>query len=518
MQTFRVMFYHSTEPNHMHDHPFEAIKNGMPLIFMAGGLLDKLGGKTLPGRCKTIKEARKKIQRILNDDWKLIESIRKSQMILLEPIKFENCIDAWRIGLDKILSNLETTQLRDAEIKANTFVKKKRIGVIIPVGYRGGTLRGAKLVAEAIFLGSQKAGEEVEVILGHLDLPDLYSDEDFLDMPIEIKLRPYKWKIIDKTTAECSILYSKIECNLHNSYYQIPDDGINYFLDCDLLIIISDRLEHPLLPIRPYVLIVYDYLQRYENFLSQEINQKFINAAHNAEKIFVITEFTKQDALQFAKLPESKVVKLPILIPDYNRINLNKNKDISNPYFLWTTNTAIHKNHENAFKALKIYYEELSGKLKCFVSGVNTDTLLTSLCLELKSLPKILNSSPLFKKNFEILGEMSEYQYWNTLFNSEFLWHPSKIDNGTFSVIEAAFLGVPSLSSYYPAIREVDEQFYLNLMWIDAFNPMDMAQKLKKMEIEAGNRRLLLPSQKDLSNNLVENLSPQYWNIIKDCL
>ena len=61
MRQMRLMFYHSTEPNHVHYHPFEAVRVGMPLVFMAGGMLDRLGGENLPGRCKTVREARDKI-------------------------------------------------------------------------------------------------------------------------------------------------------------------------------------------------------------------------------------------------------------------------------------------------------------------------------------------------------------------------------------------------------------------------------------------------------------------------
>lgn len=43
-----VMYYHSTNKRHVHYHPFEAVKCGLPLIFMGGGLLDKLGGKIFP--------------------------------------------------------------------------------------------------------------------------------------------------------------------------------------------------------------------------------------------------------------------------------------------------------------------------------------------------------------------------------------------------------------------------------------------------------------------------------------
>ncbi len=79
MRQLRVMFYHSTERNHVHYHPFEAIQAGMPLVFMAGGLLDTFGGIDLPGRCRDSKEAREKVARILDGDRRLIDDIRRSQ-------------------------------------------------------------------------------------------------------------------------------------------------------------------------------------------------------------------------------------------------------------------------------------------------------------------------------------------------------------------------------------------------------------------------------------------------------
>jgi len=62
----------------------------MPLIFMAGGMLDRFGAIGLPGRCDTITEARQKIQRVLSEDRKLISDIKQSQGRLLEPMKIRN--------------------------------------------------------------------------------------------------------------------------------------------------------------------------------------------------------------------------------------------------------------------------------------------------------------------------------------------------------------------------------------------------------------------------------------------
>ena len=73
------MLYHSQEPRHIHYHPIEAMRNGMPVLFMAGGMLDYLGGKKLPGRCKNIKEARKKIHKLSKNNKYFIRRVVKAQ-------------------------------------------------------------------------------------------------------------------------------------------------------------------------------------------------------------------------------------------------------------------------------------------------------------------------------------------------------------------------------------------------------------------------------------------------------
>lgn len=519
MREMRVMFYHSSEPNHIHYHPFEAIRAGMPLVFMAGGILDRFGGVDLPGRCTTIKEARKKIKRILNDDWDLIDAIRKSQVCLLEPMKPENCESAWRKGFQRILAILEKTKTK----KPVANIPKTRIAVIVPIGYRGGSLRGAKMLAQAIQLGSQQANQEVEVVFAHLDDPTCYPDEEFADLPVIIKRRPYQWQLLQLDEAYQTMVYAGLEQQMISNIYQVPNDGINQLIDCDLWVIVSDRLEHPLLPIRPYVLMVYDYLQRYESFLPQAINQQFINAARNAQQVFVTTEFTRQDAIQFAGLPSRKVCKLPMLASNFSKLvssskvlkecNLNRHS-----YFLWTTNLAAHKNHENALRALRIYYEELDGQLGCHVTGVDTKDIFKSDLPHLKYLREIVATSSILKRQLKLLGELPDITYQNELINSAFLWHAGRIDNGTFSVVEAAHFGVPALSSDYPAMREINSQFELNLTWMDAYSPNDMAKQLKFMESEFSAIKKSLPSSKQLDNQSIEKLAASYWGAVRECL
>ncbi|UEM18196.1 glycosyltransferase (plasmid) [Bradyrhizobium barranii subsp. barranii] len=514
MRELRVMYYHSTERNHIHYHPFEAVQSGMPLVFLAGGLLDALGGINLPGRSKTPKEARRKIERILSGDRRLIDDIRRSQQRLLEPMKTESCEADWRRGLERVLD-----KLKESVFPRPLTNKPKRIAVILPTTYRRGRFRSAKLLARAISKGARACGDDVEVVFGYLDDAACYPNEALADLPASIKRRPYKWRILSHAEAARACKFAGIEGALANQTYLVPDDGINQFTDCDLWIVISDRLSFPLLPARPYLLMVYDYLQRYQGLLDNVTNRKFLARAHAAEAVMVTTAFTADDARQFAGVPVKKIKRVPMLAPDFQAIGnparLTRN---TARFFIWTTNLAPHKNHENAFKALRLYYDNYHGALECRVTGADTKDLLKRDASYLKMLGDIRRSSPAFKQQLSIEGELPDQTYWATLARAAFLWHPARIDNGTFSVVEAAHLGVPALSSDYPAMREIDEQFALHLAWMDQDDPEDMARQLKHMEADFEIARRHLPRAEELASQAFDKHAGAYWSVIKGYL
>lgn len=394
-----------------------------------------------------------------------------------------------------------------------------RIAVILPIGYSGGSLRGAKLLAEALLIGSRRASEAAEIVFAHTSDSKLYADAEFEDMPKEIRRREFSWKHLDKFSAKRAMTYAgQPEWDPSFDHYASPDDGMKQFLDCDLWVIVSDRLALPLLPIRPYVLMVYDYLQRYVNIMQNKHDYMFLHAAHNAKAIFVTTEFTKSDALNYAGISAERVVKVPMLAPDFSNCVVEFNKESRSDYFIWTTNSALHKNHENALRALTAYYENHQGRLKCLVTGTQSDTLLTGKLPHVATPSAIIQSCRVLQRNLIFSGELATHDYQQKLAKSAFLWHPGKIDNGTFSVVEAAHFGVPALSSNYPAMREINNQYRLNLTWADPTGTVEMAKMLKFMEDNSESLRLQLPGRDGLATQSVEALSSAYWGAIKHSL
>ncbi len=108
--------------------------------------------------------------------------------------------------------------------------------------------------------------------------------------------------------------------------------------------------------------------------------------------------------------------------------------------------------------------------------------------------------------------------YIRELSEARFLWHPTQIDNGSFSVVDAAYLRIPALSSDYPAMHEIDGQFGLGLAWSPSDDPRRMASALKWMEDNVEERRSLLPSREDLEKHSVDAFADQYWSVVRECL
>ncbi|WP_245271411.1 glycosyltransferase [Mesorhizobium sp. LSJC264A00] len=513
MREMRVMYYHSREPRHIHYHPFEAVRAGMPLVFMAGGMLDKLGGVGLPGRARTGDEARSKIQRLLQGDDRLIEEIRTSQHVLLDPMRPEKLEDTWRRNLTHVVERLQVSSASQIAVRT----RKKRIAIILPIVYRGGTLRAAKLLAEAVSRGSEQAGESAEVVLLHLDQPSAYSAKDWSDLPPSVTTRTFNWWVLDKAEAKTAMMFDgHSDWNPVYEKYLVVDDGIMQLGDCDLWVVISDRLSLPILPMRPVMLTVFDYLQRH--YRVSDLDEQILLANRLAKHVLVTTEFTRQDALQYAGIDPRRVTKVPMLVPGRGQATRQRNEGDEGTHFIWTTNLAAHKNHRRALAALQLYYETYQGKLSCHVTGFGSSEILKSQLPHLEGLNRVVAGSRALRQKVRFLGELSDEAYRRELAAAAFLWHPTELDNGTFSVIEAAHYGVPSLSSDYPAMREMDGQFQLGLSFMDQEDPEDMAAQLHEMELNLAERRHSLATEKHLEEQGVEHLASSYWRVVRELI
>ena len=94
-----VFVYSSSEPRHLHYSPLEAMVVGTPVVYLNGGLIDRLAGTTLPGACANVAEMKTKAQRLIGGDRELAEAIRSSQGRVLETFAPEVVRRQWAAAL-----------------------------------------------------------------------------------------------------------------------------------------------------------------------------------------------------------------------------------------------------------------------------------------------------------------------------------------------------------------------------------------------------------------------------------
>lgn len=414
------------------------------------------------------------------------------------------------------------------------------IAVILPETYRGGTLRGALNIVRMLAIGAQKEQDALKLTFGHVDCEDIYSDNDFIELKnMGIEVRPFKREKLSaihmdeyyKAISTTSELDKKEE-------YIIFNDGVANFEDADFWLIISDRVGGAIPPHRKYAVVVYDYIQRYvpeifgknikdkPNWLQYEVYAKFTREAN-----FVIctSNQTRRDCINYAGASSTDVYHFPMEFDPVQsnvRLTIKRQNTQDEPYIIWTTNSTQHKNHLNVIRGLEEYFSKNgTSQLQVVMTGVYTHLFDVAGKDDPhyndeypQRVRQELLGSPNLKNRIKIKGNLADSEYVELLMNASWLLHGAIYDNGTFSLLEAAWLGVPSISSIYPAISEQCQNFNLDVVGFDPHVPTSLALALKKCLPERELWVAKLPSQEVLKKQTYHNIAIEYWSKLKHAI
>jgi hypothetical protein len=94
-----VFVYPSSEPRHVHYSPLEAMVVGTPVLYLKGGLIDRLANTDLPGACADLGEMKTKARRLMEGDPGLAEAIRCYQGRVLETFAPDLVRRQWEAAL-----------------------------------------------------------------------------------------------------------------------------------------------------------------------------------------------------------------------------------------------------------------------------------------------------------------------------------------------------------------------------------------------------------------------------------
>jgi hypothetical protein len=94
-----VFVYPSSEPRHVHYSPLEAMVVGTPVLYLKGGLIDRLANADLPGACADLGQMKTKARRLIEGDPALAEAIRCNQGRVLEKLAPDVVRRQWEAAL-----------------------------------------------------------------------------------------------------------------------------------------------------------------------------------------------------------------------------------------------------------------------------------------------------------------------------------------------------------------------------------------------------------------------------------
>jgi hypothetical protein len=135
----------------------------------------------------------------------------------------------------------------------------RRLAIVLPVAYRGGTLRATRDLARILATAADPGALDV-VVAYPAGVPDGLGSLQAWGLAV----RSFQWRTIDRADAARMAAVSLVPFTrpIEHERYCLPSDGAADLLDCDFWLFVSDRVEAPLLPARPYGVVVFDCLQR----------------------------------------------------------------------------------------------------------------------------------------------------------------------------------------------------------------------------------------------------------------
>lgn len=407
-----------------------------------------------------------------------------------------------------------------------------KLGIILPASYSGGTLRAALNAAIQIHDGARALGDDVAVEFGYVDVGQAEFHKAFRELERrEIPYRPLRIEFCDARSL-FSVPSGAGREELKQRYV-IFNDGVSNFDDADFLLIMSDQIIGGVMPPgRRFGMVIYDLIQRYvpEIFDGATLAEADTQArwrAHTAKMknyarataLFVTTDQTRSDVISFGGVPGRKVVKLPM---EFDPLDAGPTlpaepKPSFRPYMVWPTNSTQHKNHIRMVRALELMYSQLTNAPDVIMTGQYSEFFTPGKQGSIADIAYVrqvreeIRKSTILSKRLRILGEVPDHQYLVVVRGAFLLLHPALFDNGTFSVVEAAWQGVPSVSSRYAAMDEINRRFELNLCFFDALDENEIAKTICAAIGRREELKARLPPQQRLTRFRREENAIAYW-------
>jgi glycosyltransferase involved in cell wall biosynthesis len=266
-------------------------------------------------------------------------------------------------------------------------------------------------------------------------------------------------------------------------------------LRADAWLALVDRFQAPLLPLRPYGVVVYDMIQKHIPEAFQLLFYQWVAVGmrptlKHADMVLVTSPATRDDVLDEYQLASSRLRLIPVACEPQRRFASLEPHRVPlprEPFILNVTNAAPHKGAAVLLRA--------HAKLK---EQKGQDTPLLVMCGRMTHTfsPRFRgqNVHPDFVKvrhlvstlgleenrDVVFLGFVTDSQLMDLYQRCSLVVNSAKYDNGSFSLIEATYFGRPAVSSRYQAAQYLCERFGIPAEFFTVDDDAALAQAMDR--------------------------------------
>jgi glycosyltransferase involved in cell wall biosynthesis len=340
------------------------------------------------------------------------------------------------------------------------------VHLVLPAAYRGGTWESAR----ALLQGLAEVNRSRRAMTLSLGVPE-GQPLDGLDVPAsELAVEHFLPRRIGP--------------------HQVPfSPGL---VRASAWLALADRFEAPLLPARPYALMIHDVIHRFapESYpidFHQRLWPALLETARGAAAVVATTEATRRDLISAFGLPEGRAVLVPVACEPGRRFAglAAIPPPLEGPFLLNPTNAAPHKGAEVMLAGFALLRRRHPGCPPLVLCGHDTERLspeaqgpVTAYWARVRRLVQRLGLRPGVDVHF--LGFVEDAGLLGLLRGASVVINAARHDNGTFALIEANHLGRPVASSRYPAAEELYSRFGVPVSYFDAGSPESLADAVEE--------------------------------------
>jgi glycosyltransferase involved in cell wall biosynthesis len=263
----------------------------------------------------------------------------------------------------------------------------------------------------------------------------------------------------------------------------------------DAWLALADRFAAPLLPLRPYGVIIYDMIQKYvPTLFPQEFH---VQARHGlaptarlARALVTTNETTQADVSEEYQIDPERLALVPVPCEPHVRFGnlVAEHVDLPpKPFILNVANAGPHKGAAILLRAMARLKARMGEKTPLLVvCGYYTERFAPSYQGAVSN-PHwqmvrrlVLDLNLKEGKDVVFLGYTGDHQLVNLFERCAAVVNAAKYDNGTFSLIEGHYFGRPVLSSSYPAAEALYRRFEVPVRYFPIDDDHDLARLLEQ--------------------------------------